>query len=133
MDGKLDISHPCALAAHKANKTCMASRLRKVVLPHYSVLVRPHLEYCVQMCNLQYRRYIGLLEHIQRRATKMIQEMELFYEDRPRKLRLFSLENRRFQGDLIAAFWHLKGFTRKKERDSLAGSVMVGQGGMVSY
>jgi len=48
------------------------------------------------MWSSQYSRDVDLLEHIQRRATKMIQGMEhLSCEDRLRNLGLFSLEKRR--------------------------------------
>ena len=54
-----------------------------MILPLYSVLVKPHLEFHIQMWSPQYRRDIDLLEHVQRRATKMIQGMEcLPSEDR---------------------------------------------------
>ena len=74
----------------------MLSRLREVNLPLCSVLMRPHLEYCIQMWSPQYRTDMDLLKCVQKRVTKMIQNTEhLSYENRLRELGLFSLKKRR--------------------------------------
>ncbi|PKU43812.1 hypothetical protein llap_5878 [Limosa lapponica baueri] len=101
-DRKLNMTLQCTLTAQKANyilgcnKRIVASRSRAVILPLYSTLVRPLLEYCIQLWNSQHRRDMDLPEQVQRRAMKMVRGLEhLSYKDRLRELGLFSLEKRR--------------------------------------
>ena len=106
----------CIVASRKANTVLgfiarnFECKTPEVITRLYTSLVRPHLEYAVQFWSPCYQKDQNKLESVQRRATKLVPGFRgLQYEERLKRLNMFSLKDRRIRGDLIETFKILKG------------------------
>ena len=113
----MKVSEQCGIAASKGNQILGLIRRnitykgKKLMIPLYKAIVRPHLEYCIQAWRPYRKKDIDTLERIQRRATKMIPELRyLSYEERLKECGLTTLETRRLRGDQIEVFKILNGY-----------------------
>ena len=111
------VSEQCGIAASKGNQILGLIRRnitykgKKLIIPLYKAIVRPHLEYCIQAWRPYRKKDIDTLERIQRRATEIIPELrDLSYEERLKECGLTTLETRRLRGDQIEVFKILNGY-----------------------
>ena len=107
----------CSKAAKKGNqilgmiKRTITCKNKKVMLNLYKSLVRPHLEYCIQAWRPHLEKDIGILERVQRRATRMIDEcIGKTYQERLNMTNLTTLEERRTRADMLEVYKILNGF-----------------------
>ena len=121
IDDKLNFRSHIKGIVGKANRVLGLIRIgfecldKDIFMNLYPVLVRPHLEYCVQVWSPHFQRDIKLVEGVQRRATKLVPELKhLSYEERLKRLGLTTLEERRTRGDLIEMYKIITGKEKVK-------------------
>ena len=120
----LNVSEQCAKVTKTANKVLgiikrsYDDKSIANLLPLYKALVRPHIEYCVQAWRPYYQKDVDNLEKIQRRATRMMEEVRgMDYEEQLRQTSLVTLEARRTRADIIEVFKIMKGLEGLKRED----------------
>ena len=110
-DKTFKVGNQCLKAAKKGNQilgmigrtfTCKS---KKVMLSLYKSLVRPHLEYNIQVWRPHLIKDREVLEKVQRRATRMVPNCKgMKYEERLKFMGLTTLETRRERADMLEVF-----------------------------
>ena len=114
LDLGVKIDHSLRFHSHIHNKTtlvnalmtnllrCTLSREPQFMLPIFTSILRPQLEYASPLWNLNYIGDTKLLERVQRRWTREIRGLEREpYHQRLQQLNLFSVQGRLLRADLI--------------------------------
>ena len=83
---------------------------KDIIIKLYKSIIRPHMDYCSQAWRPHHVQDIELLERVQKRATRMIEECKgKTYQQRMDVCNLTTLETRRIRADLIEVYKILKG------------------------
>ena len=91
MNANMKVSEQCiCIAASKGDQVLgmirrnITYKEKSLIVPLYTAIVRPHLEYCIQAWSPYLRKDI-MLEKIQRRATRVMKILILIFFSKLRK------------------------------------------------
>ena len=107
------------MAKNKANSMLgiiykgLSYKSSEVISKLYRSYFRPHLGYCIQFWTPKNLKDADMLVKVQRRATKMIPSLRnISYEERLKRLGMFSLRHRRLRGDMTGMFKMIRGIDK---------------------
>ena len=113
----MKVSEQCGIAAFRDNKILglirrnIAYKEKELIIPLYKAIVRPHVEYCIQVWRPYHKKDIDTFERIQRRATTIIIKLrDLSCEEHLKECVLTTVVTRRLRGDQIKVFKILNGY-----------------------